>query len=61
MEGWLDSALTRLGIEAPPGFAYQGHSIRSMGASCMAAIGVDRHIYVWIGGWACGSTTVDKH
>ena len=27
----------------------------------MAAIGVARHIYIWVGGWAAGSTTVDKH
>ena len=27
----------------------------------MAAIGVERHIYVWIGGWARGSDTVDRH
>ena len=27
----------------------------------MAAIGVDRHIYIWIGGWARGSDVVDRH
>ena len=27
----------------------------------MAAIGVERHIYVWVGGWSAGSATVDKH
>ena len=27
----------------------------------MAAIGVARHIYVWLGGWARGSSTVEKH
>ena len=27
----------------------------------MAAIGIDRHIYVWVGGWARGSSVVDKH
>ena len=61
MEGWLEAALLRVGVSAPPGFAYQGHSIRSMGASCMAAIGIDRVIYIWIGGWARGSSVVDKH
>ena len=35
--------------------------MRSMGASSMAAIGVERHIYTWVGGWTAGSTTVDKH
>jgi len=61
METWLASLLDQLGISAPAGFAYQGHSIRSMGASAMAAIGVARHTYVWVGGWARGSTVVDKH
>ena len=60
MEGWLSSALRRAGIRAPEGFAYQGHSLRSLGASGMAAIGVPRHIYVWLGGWARGSNVVDR-
>ena len=59
MEGWLAAALLRCGISAPPGFAYQGHSIRSMGTSAMAALGVPRHIYVWLGGWVRGSSVVD--
>ena len=61
MEGWLERALQAIGVQAPPGFAYMGHSLRSMGTSCMAAIGVARHIYVWIGGWVRGSDVVDKH
>jgi hypothetical protein len=60
MEGWLDGVLSRLRIAAPPGFAYQGHSLRSLGASAMAAIGVERHIYGWLGGWARGSQTVER-
>ena len=32
-----------------------------MAASCMAAIGVARHVYVWIGGWRRGSDVVDRH
>ena len=50
-----------MGVSAPPGFAYQGHSLRSMAASAMAAIGVERHVYVWVCGWKAGSITVDKH
>ena len=61
MEQWLAVALSVEGISAPPGFAYLGHSIRSMGASAMAAINVPRHVYIFIGGWARGSTVVDKH
>lgn len=61
MEGWLAAALQRLQVTAPEGFAYQGHSLRSMGASSMAAIGVDRHLLNWLGGWARGSSTVEVH
>ena len=39
---------------------YQGHSIRSMGASAMSAIGVDRVIIHFLGGWARGSVTMDE-
>ena len=61
MEQWFAAGLSEAGIQAPPGFAYQGHSIRSMAASAMAAIGVPRHVYIFVGGWARGSTVVDKH
>lgn len=61
MEQWFASALSAADIRAPPGFAYLGHSIRSMAASAMAAVGVPRHVYIFIGGWARGSTVVDKH
>ena len=60
MEGWLDSVLADLRIRAPPGFVYQGHSIRSMGASNMSAIGVDRVIIHFLGGWARGSPTMER-
>ena len=32
-----------------------------MAASAIAAIGVSRPTYIFIGGWARGSTVVDKH
>ena len=32
-----------------------------MAASAMAAIGVPRHVYIFVGGWARGSSVVDKH
>ena len=60
MEGWFESVLADLDIRAPPGFAYQGHSIRSMGASCMSAIGVDRVIIHFLGGWQRGSATMER-
>ena len=61
MNDWLEASLDRVGVVAPPGFAYKGHSIRSMACSAMAAIGVARHKYVWLCGWARGSTVVDRH
>ena len=61
MEQWFAAELAAAGVQAPPGFAYLGHSIRSMAASAMAAIGVPRHVYIFVGGWARGSTVVDKH
>ena len=33
MEQWLAASLDAAGVSAPEGFAYQGHSLRSMGAS----------------------------
>ncbi len=61
MAAWLERLLERLQVRAPPSFAYLPHSIRSGTASAMAAIGIPRHIYVWIGGWSPTSTTVEKH
>ena len=60
-ESWLARALELTGVTAPPGFAFQGHSLRSLGTSACAAIGVPRHVYVWLGGWTRGSGVVDKH
>ena len=58
---WLAAALARVHVTAPPGFAYLGHSLRSLGASAMLAIGVERHVIVWLGGWASGGSTMEKH
>ena len=46
---------------ATPRFAYQGPPLRSVGTSCMAAIGVPSHIYIWIGGWTASRSVVAKH
>jgi hypothetical protein len=59
---WLEAAVQSCmhrpaSVSAPAGFAYQGHSIRSLGASAMAVIGVPRHIYIWLGGWARSSSS----
>ena len=58
---WLAAALERVHVSAPSGFAYLGHSLRSLGASAMSAIGVERHIIVWLGGWSAGGSTMEKH
>ena len=60
MGGWLATALQRSGISAPAGFAYLGHSLRSGGVSTMACMGISRPVYVWVGGWARGSSVVDR-
>ena len=61
MSGWVERALQCADIVAPPGFAYQGHSIRSLGASGMAAIGVPRTTIGWVGGWKKGSDVPERH
>ena len=61
MSGWLERALVRVDVRAPPGFAYLGHSIRSLGASGMHAIRIQRTVICWIGGWAKGSDVPERH
>lgn len=61
MESWVDAELAELGVRAPPGFAYRGHSIRSGAASAGSAIEVRRFILCWVGGWAPGSSTLERH
>ena len=58
--GWFSLGLSELSVEAPPGFAYLPHSVRSGSASAQAAIGVPRHMYTWVGGWVRGSVVVDR-
>ena len=47
--------LAEEGVQAPEGFAYLGHSIRSGGSSAAEAIGVPRFRGNWLGGWSLGS------
>ena len=61
MEAWVAAALARVEVRAPPGFAYLGHSLRSLGASMCSALDIARRVWVWLGGWAPGSTTPDVH
>eukprot|EP00967_Tisochrysis_lutea_P114108 scaffold181594_cov44-Tisochrysis_lutea.AAC.1 len=38
MSQWVAQALAQAGVQAPPGFAYLGHSIRSGASSAAEAI-----------------------
>jgi hypothetical protein len=38
----------------------ESHRLTVERPSAMAAIGVERHIYGWLGGWARGSQTVER-
>ena len=61
MEGWLEATLRRVGVRAPAGFAYLGHSIRSGGSSAAEAIGVPRFRGNWLGGWSQSGKTRELH
>ena len=61
MSAWVSSTLASVDIAAPPGFAYLGHSLRSGASSAAEAIKVPRARGDWLGGWAPGSFTRDKH
>ena len=57
MSAWVATALEEMGIAAPDGFAYQGHSLRSGGSSAAEAIGLSRFRGNWLGGWAQSGNT----
>ena len=61
MSAWVATALSEVGIAAPPGFVYLGHSLRSGGSSAAEAIGVSRYIGNWLGGWAQSGRTRELH
>jgi len=58
---WLASALRELGVQAPPGFAYLGHSLRSGASSAAEAIHVSRYRGNWLGGWSQTGRTRELH
>ena len=61
MSGWVATTLDELGVRAPVGFAYLGHSLRSGGSSAAEAVKVPRARGDWLGGWAAGSNTREVH
>jgi len=61
MSAWLAGALEELGVSAPPGFAYLGHSLRSGASSAAEAIHVSRYKGNWLGGWSQTGRTRELH
>ena len=61
MSSWLSTVLDEQDIQAPSGFAYLGHSLRSGGSSAAEAIGVPRFRGTWLGGWSQTGRTREVH
>ena len=61
MSHWVAKTLRKYGVTAPPGFAYLGHSLRAGASSAAEAIKVPRARGDWLGGWAPGTSTREKH
>ena len=61
MSAWVAETLSEMGVAAPAGFAYQGHSLRSGGSSAAEAIGVPRFRGNWLGGWSQAGKTRELH
>jgi len=62
MSGWVAATtLADVGAAAPPGFAYLGHSLRSGASSAAEAIKIPRARGDWLGGWAPGGNTRERH
>jgi len=51
IDSWLQLVLQRLGVAAPPGESWSGHSLRKGAASGAAAIGVGIDRICHMGGW----------
>lgn len=61
MSAWLADALRDLGVSAPPGFAYLGHSLRSGASSAAEAIRISKYKGNWLGGWSQTGRTRELH
>jgi hypothetical protein len=61
MAAWVSTSLEEMGVEAPSGFVYLGHSLRSGGSSAAEAIGVSRYRGNWLGGWSQTGRTREVH
>ena len=60
-DAWLATALKASARQPPTGCAWLPKSLRSGAASAMSAIGVPRPAIEALGGWAIGSTALQKH
>jgi len=61
MSSWLQTQLQMVAVQAPVGFSYLGHSIRSGASSAAEAIGVSRFLGNWMGGWSQTGRTRELH
>lgn len=61
IDDMLQRVLTVLGVEAPEGYSYSSHSLRSGAASAAFAVGVDIIRICYCGGWAQGSQAVHHY
>ena len=57
---WFVELLERLGVRAPDGFCYSGHSLRATFASAASAIRLDLATIKILGGWSPTSRTVER-
>ena len=58
IDEWLKVVLRHLGVAAPRGETWTGHSLRKGAASAADAIGVSIVRICWMGGWTSKSNTV---
>jgi integrase/recombinase XerD len=61
VDAWLKEVLDHLGVQAPAGEAWTGHSLRIGAASAMDAAGVSMRRICHMGGWASQSSAVKDY
>jgi hypothetical protein len=58
---WMEAALQRVGVSAPPGHSYTSHSLRSGASSAASTIGVSQQIIKYFGHWSKTSDVLEGH
>ena len=59
-DDWLQLVLDHLGVEAPPGLVWLGHSMRGGASTSASAIDVRQNKICFFGGWATASSALEK-